>query len=233
MVWSLAITTPAPGVPPPPRAILVVAPKPIDVQPAEALVTERSCAVPVCSVIAPVLALIVGACPVIAPILPRRSPTVSSTRTWVASCTPVAAVVKVIVVPSTTMVSPTPKPVGSESLGVVPDSFVALVIATGGVCRFIPGEPAVELSVGAGAGVPTTSGLKFVVKSEGFNPPAAVMVPAVAVELDSVVGTAGRLAAYCSVLVSCAGMKLFWNWSTCGTLPSGLPVLGSTGTPIR
>ena len=30
-----------------------------------------------------------------------------------------------------------------------------------------------------------------------------------------------------------AGMKLFWNCSTCGTLPSGLPVLGSTGTPIR
>lgn len=151
IVWSLAITTPAPGVPPPPRATLVVAPKPIAVQPAEALVTERFCAVPVCRVIAPVPALIVGAWPVIAPILPSRSPTVSSMRTWVASCAPggnaVLASVKVIVVPFTVMVSPTANPVGNELLGAVPDNSVAPVIATGGVCWLFAGDPVVVLSV--------------------------------------------------------------------------------------
>ena len=35
------------------------------------------------------------------------------------------------------------------------------------------------------------------------------------------------------LLVGCAGTKLFWNWSTCGTLPSGFPVFGSTVTPIK
>ena len=55
----------------------------------------------------------------------------------------------------------------------------------------------------------------------------------VAVELATVFGWVGRLAAYWIEVVACAGMKLFWNCSTCGTLPVGLPVLGSTVTPIR
>jgi len=57
--------------------------------------------------------------------------------------------------------------------------------------------------------VPRTNG--FWMKSEGFKPPAACSVPAMAVALAGVDGTAGRLAAYWMVLVDCAGTKLFWN----------------------
>jgi len=79
--------------------------------------------------------------------------------------------------------------------------------------------------------VPTGKG--FWLKSEGFKPPAANSVPAGAVLLAGVVGVVGRFAAYWMAVVACAGTKLFWNWSTSGTLPSGFPVLGSTLTPIR
>ncbi|MGY4452450.1 hypothetical protein ACVWZR_007110 [Bradyrhizobium sp. i1.3.1] len=79
--------------------------------------------------------------------------------------------------------------------------------------------------------MPTISGLAA--KSDGFRPPAASSVPLAAVELAPVFGTLGRFAAYWIEVVACAGMKLFWNFRTDATLPVGLPVLGSTVTPIR
>src|SRR6478609_967048 len=88
----------------------------------------------------------------------------------------------------------------------------------------------IALAYGAG-GVPTGSGLAA--KSDGFKPPSASNVPLVAVVLAGVFGWVGRFAAYWIDVVACAGMKLFWNFSTVGTLPVGLPVLESTATPIR
>ena len=55
--------------------------------------------------------------------------------------------------------------------------------------------------------MPTGKG--FWLKSDGFNPPAAVSVPAGAVLLAGVLGVVGRLAAYWMDVVACAGTKLF------------------------
>src|SRR3954467_543001 len=82
-----------------------------------------------------------------------------------------------------------------------------------------------------GGGVPTGSGLAA--KSDGFSPPAASSVLVAAVVLATVFGWVGRLAAYWIDVVACAGMKLFWNFRTVATLPCGLPVFGSTVTPIK
>jgi hypothetical protein len=49
--------------------------------------------------------------------------------------------------PFTVMVSPTANPVGNELLRAVPDNSVALVIATGGVCWLVAGDPVMVLSV--------------------------------------------------------------------------------------
>ena len=68
--------------PPPVRAADIVVPKPSAVNPAAPLATERSCAVPVCSVIAPVVALMVDGLPV--PVIPSivvsSEPTVAVAR---------------------------------------------------------------------------------------------------------------------------------------------------------
>ena len=138
---------------------------------------------------------------------------------------------KLKVTPSIVMLSPAAKLDGSESLGAVPDSLVAAVIGAGVVAWLKADEPVMVLSVYGAAGVPTGSG--FEAKSAGLTPPAAVIVPFAAVVLAGVFGWVGRLAAYWIAVVACAGMKLFWNCRTCGTLPVGLPVLGSTVTPIR
>ena len=79
--------------------------------------------------------------------------------------------------------------------------------------------------------MPTGSGLAE--KSDGLRPPAATSVPVAAVVLATVFGWVGRFAAYWIEVVACAGMKLFWNFRTVATLPCGLPVFGSTVTPIR
>src|SRR5882724_13447094 len=138
---------------------------------------------------------------------------------------------KVNVVPSIVMVSVAAKLEGSELLGAVPDRVVAAVIGPGVVAWLKAEEPVMVLSVYGAAGVPTGKGLEA--KSAGLIPPAATRVPVAADELAGVFGWVGRLAAYWIALVACAGMKLFWNCRTCGTLPVGLPVLGSTDTPIR
>jgi len=70
-------------------------------------------------------------------------------------------------------------------------------------------------------------------KSVGSRPPLASSEPADAVELACVLGWVGRFAAYWIEVVACAGTKLVWNCSTLATLPVGLPVFGSTATPIR
>src|ERR1700730_1912019 len=232
-VRSSPITPPVPAVPPPLRAAVTGDVKPSAVNAAAELVTLRFCAVPVCSVIAPVVGLIVGATPVMLPISVNSVPTLSVTSIWWAARL-VPVVTKVIVVAgavSTVMVSPLTKLVESESLGAVPDNFVAAVIGAGVVAWFMAPEPWMVLSVNGAAGVPPGKGLEA--KSAGLMPPSAVRVPVVAVELAGVFGWVGRFAAYWIALVACAGMKLFWNCRTCGTLPVGLPVLGSTVTPIR
>ena len=113
----------------------------------------------------------------------------------------------------------------------MPDNGVAAVIGAGVAAWFVAAEPVMVLSVKGAAGVPTGSGLEA--KSAGLRPPSAVSVPDAAVELAGVFGWVGRFAPYWIALVACAGMKLFWNCRTCGTLPVALPVLGSTSTPIR
>ncbi len=59
------MTTPVPAVPPPPRAAVTGDVNPREVNAADVLVMLRFAAVPVCRVIAPVEALMVGATPVI------------------------------------------------------------------------------------------------------------------------------------------------------------------------
>src|SRR5260370_5729031 len=157
----------------------------------EELESDRSCAVPVCSVIAPVEALMVGATPVIAPIFVSKLPTVSVTLSWLPTA---PAATKVIVVPSTTMVSPAAKFVVSESLGDGPDSVAAAVIGAGVAALFNAAAPVTGLSPKGTGGGPMGKG--FSLKSAGFKPPAAPRVPAAAGELASRVGVVGRFAAY-------------------------------------
>ncbi len=147
--------------------------------------------VPVCNVIAPVAGLMVGATPVIVPIFASRVPTVSVISIELPA---VPVLTNVRVVPSTTMVSPTAKFVVSELLGDAPDSVVAAVIGTGAAALFKAAEPVTVASPNGIGGVPTGNG--FWLKSEGFKPPAAVIVPAAAVLLAGVLGVVGRLAAY-------------------------------------
>ncbi len=128
-VRSLASTTPVPAVPPPPRATLTGDAKPSAEKAGAVLVMLRFCVVPVCSVIAPVEALMVGATPVMPWIADSSAPTLSPMAILVPL--DVVPAMKLIVVPSTTMVSPATKAVGSESLGAVPDSLVAAVIGAG------------------------------------------------------------------------------------------------------
>src|SRR5258708_30470017 len=153
--------------------------------------TERFCAVPVCSVIAPVEALMVGATPVIEPIFASKVPTVSVTSIELPA---VPVFTKVSVVPSTTMVSPGTKFVVSESLGAAPDSVVAAVIGAAVAALFKAAEPVTVASPKGVAGVPTRTGVCL--KSAGFKPPPANTVPAAAVLLAGVVGVVGRFAAY-------------------------------------
>src|SRR5229473_3446393 len=104
------------------------------------------------------------------------------------------------------MVSPAAKLGVTESVPAAPDSFVAAVIATGVANWLNSAVPVTVLSPGAVAGVPRGNGL--LLKSNGLRPPRALIVPAAAVELTAVVGVDG-------------------------TLASGLPVFGSTPTPIK
>src|ERR1700686_5863072 len=95
------------------------------------LETDRSWAVPVCSVMAPVEASMVGATPVIAPIFPSKVPTVSLIS-MLMGVTPMAVVpavepvfTKLITWLFTVMLSPAAKGLVRELLGDVPDSVVA------------------------------------------------------------------------------------------------------------
>jgi hypothetical protein len=191
IVVSLPTTKPVPAVPPPVRAAVMVVEKPSAPKAGDELETDRSCAVPVCSVIAPLDALIVGATPVMAPIFASKVPTVSVTSIELPA---VPVLTNVSVVPSTTMVSPTAKFVVSESLGEAPDSVVAAVIGAAVAALFKAAAPVTVASPNGVGGVPTGKG--FWLKSEGFKPPAANNVPAVAVVLAGVVGVVGRFAAY-------------------------------------
>ena len=148
-------TKPVPAVPPPVRAAVMVVAKPSAANADDELETDRSAAVPECSVIAPVAALMVGATPVIAPIFASRVPTVSVTLSWLPTA-PLAT--KVMVVPSTTMVSPAVKFVVSESLGLAPDSVVAAVIGAGVAALFNAAAPVTVESPKGTAGVPTGNG---------------------------------------------------------------------------
>ena len=114
----------------------------------------------------------------------------SVTLSWL----PVAPLAtKVSTVPSTVMVSPATKLVGSESLGAVPECG-AVVIGAGVAAWFRAAEPVTVLSPNGVGGVPSTNG--FCAKSDGLRPPAAVSVPAIAVLLAVVAGVVGRFAAY-------------------------------------
>ena len=155
------------------------------------LATDRFYAVPVCSVMAPVAGLRVGATPVIVSIFVSRVPTVSVISIELPT---VPVLTNVSVVPSTTMVSPGAKLVVSELLGDTPDSVVAAVIGPSDAAWFNAAEPVTVLSPKGVGGVPKTRG--FWLKSEGFKPPAAVSVPATAVVLAGVDGVVGRFAAY-------------------------------------
>src|SRR6516225_711943 len=123
------------------------------------------------------------------------------------------------------MVSPTAMAGFNELVGAAALSFVAVVIAFPLLSTAI--WPVTEALTNGGAGVPATSGL-FPMKSPGLRPPAAVIVPGRADALAPVTGVVGRFAEYVTVVVACAGTKLFWNCRTCGTFPRGLPVFGST-----
>src|SRR6266851_6943498 len=190
------MTKPVPAVPPPVRTAVTGDVKPSAPNADAELETERLAAVPVCSVIAPVEALMVGATPVIAPIFPSKVPTVSLIS-MLMGVTPMAVVpvfTKLITWPSTVMESPTWKFVVSELLGDAPESDVAAVIGAGVAALFKAAAPVIVASPKGVAGVPTGKG--FCAKSDGFKPPAANSVPAAAVLLAGVVGVVGRFAAY-------------------------------------
>src|SRR6478672_9055787 len=103
-----------------------------------AAVMLRFAAVPECSVIAPVAALMVGITPVAALIFANKPPTVSVVLIWPAPATPVTNVNVVLLI---VRVSPAEKLVVMESLGAVPDSRVAVVIGTGGDALFTAATP--------------------------------------------------------------------------------------------
>src|SRR5512141_1895585 len=107
------------------------------------------------------------------------------------------------------MVSPTPKFEVSESVPGAPDNAVAPVMGAGTAALLLTALPETVASVKGVAGVPMTCGLKPAVKSAGFKPPSAVSDPTAAVELATVDGFVGRLAAYVILVVACAGIKLF------------------------
>src|SRR6185503_17337281 len=109
-----------------------------------------------CRVIAPVVALMVGATPVMLPIAVISVPTLSvMSITGGTAARLVPVLTKLIVVPSTVMVSPFAKEVGSESEGAIPDSFVAAVIGAGVAAWFTAPVPVRVVSVNGAAGVPT------------------------------------------------------------------------------
>src|SRR5258707_15698511 len=122
------------------------------------------------------------------------------------------------------MVAPAADPAAGESVPAVPDSAVFPVIGAG-VDNWLLTAVPVMLALTGGAGVPKTVGL--VPKSLGLRPPAATIDLGAPVGLACVTGTVGRVAAYWLAAVACAGMKLFCNFMTVGTLPLVLPVLGS------
>src|ERR1700760_1971600 len=123
-----------------------------------------------------------------------------------------AVLLKVIVLPLTVSVSPSPNWLASELSNVV-EEIGALVLSSTALPVVEPSSvldssvlpltgpevlaaalPVTDELVNGVGGVPSTSGLWL--KSAGFRPPLAVMVPEVAVALAVVVGTVGRLAAY-------------------------------------
>ena len=92
--------------------------------------------------------------PVMLSILANRVETLSVTLSWL----PVApAATKVMVVPSTVMVSPAAKFVVIESVLAAPESKVAPVIGAGTAALLLTALPVVVASVKGGAGVPSTT----------------------------------------------------------------------------
>src|SRR5215813_121313 len=192
VVTSLPTTTPVPVLVPVPIAWVTGAVMPIAARAFVALVPPevilRLLAVPVCSVIAP-LAAMVGVTPVILPIALSSVLTLSVILIWLAERL-VAPLTNEMTVPSTVMVSPAANPVDSESLPLVPERAVLPVIAV--PVWLLAAAPVVVASTG-GAAVPNTTGLD--VKSLGFRPPSAVIVLVAALVLADVFGVVGRFAA--------------------------------------
>src|SRR6185437_4563114 len=195
VVMSLPMTWPVPVLVPVPIALVTGAVTPIAARAFVALappeVILRFWLVPVCSVIAP-LAAIVGVTPVILPISLNRVPILSVILIWLAERL-VAPLTNVIVVLSIVMVSLAANPVVSELLPLVPERAVELEFAL--PVWLLAAAPALVASTG-GAGVPDTRGLPFgvVEKSLGFRPPSAVIVLAAAAALAGVFGSVGKFA---------------------------------------
>ena len=101
------MTVPSPAVSGGVRARFTADTKPSWGNDVPVLVIVRLAVVPVCSVIAP--PVMVGVAPVIAPILPSKVPTLSPKATSGEAALPAAPATTLIVVPSTTMVSPAAK----------------------------------------------------------------------------------------------------------------------------
>src|SRR6202158_2386125 len=132
------MTKPVPAVPPPVRVAATVVETLSAPNAGAELETERLDAVPVCRVIAPVEALMVGATPVVEPIFVSEVPAVAGTLNW----SPTAQVAtQGNVVPLIVMVSPTAKLGVRESLGDGPDSAVAAVIGAGVAALFNAADP--------------------------------------------------------------------------------------------
>src|SRR6202041_1944017 len=136
----------------------------------------------------------------------------------------VAEAVKLMTTPLTVIVSPLAT-AGTKLL-----NGVVLLIALPPLSTAL--LPTSDVLVNAAGGVPVTVGL-LAPKSAPLRPPLATIEPVGAFGLAVVTGTVGRFAAYWIAVVACAGTKLLLNCKTVGTLPSGLPVFGSTAVPIR
>ena len=140
------MTWPVPTPPPPPRVAVTVPVKPSAAKAAVLLLeTDRSKAVPECSVIEP--ALIVDGVPVAwsASILPSKVPMLSPTLIWLLPTAPDA--MKVMVWPLTVMVLPATKSAEIELVPAAPESRVAAVFATDGVPLLLCVVPLLVTSV--------------------------------------------------------------------------------------
>src|SRR3977135_2135207 len=148
-VRSLPVTTPVPAVPPPPREAVMGDVNPSEVNAPAVLVMLRFCAVPVCMVMAPVEALMVGVAPVMAAIFESSVPTLSVMSILLPA---VPVVTKVSVVPSTTLVWLARRLEAGAWRGAGRNGAVAAVIGAGVVAWWKAPERGVVLGVISAAG---------------------------------------------------------------------------------